>query len=149
MTSQNGGGWGGNILGFKQNNVVVATFGQSFIDGPSSAPLKLAINSNVTTQIVLVQKGNFTSEIGFTIKYSNGNFIYQRSAGKTFTADTIFETFCPGNGCPSDSTTVTYYLTMTDTIGDGWNGNILGFRQNGLIQNFTMNNGRSSSPTQF
>lgn len=148
MTSQNGGGWGGNILGFKQNNVVVATFGQSFIDG-SSAPLKLAINSNVTTQIVVVQKGNFTSEIGFTIKYSNGNFIYQRNAGKIFTADTIFETFCPGNGCPSDSTTVTYYLIMTDTIGDGWNGNILGFRQNGLIQNFTMNNGRSSSPTQF
>lgn len=27
------------------------------------------------------------------------------------------------------SNTVEYYLTMNDSYGDGWNGNILGFRQ--------------------
>jgi hypothetical protein len=149
MSSRSGNGWGGNILGFKQNNVVVATFGSNFTYGASSDSFQITIKSNVTTQIVVVQRGNFTSDIGFTIKYSNGNIVYQRNPGSTFATNTIFTTFCPGNGCPSDSTTITYYLTMTDTYGDGWGGNILGFRQNGVIQNFTMQSGRTSGPKPF
>ena len=34
------------------------------------------------------------------------------------------------------ATTVDYTVSMTDAYGDGWNGVVLGFRQNGITQNF-------------
>lgn len=31
---------------------------------------------------------------------------------------------------------VDYYITLSDTYGDGWNGNILSIRQNGINKQF-------------
>ena len=60
----------------------------------------------------------------------------------------IFYDFCPGGGCPATST-VTYYLTLTDSFGDGWNGNVLAFRQNNAIQTFTLSSGYQRGPFAF
>lgn len=40
---------------------------------------------------------------------------------------------------------------MTDSWGDGWNGIVLAFRQEGVYQNFTLANGfsNSNSPLPF
>lgn len=70
-----------------------------------------------------------TSEIGFTIKLPNGTIIYSRVPGQPFFRETIFKIFCPSTAC-NISSTVDYYLTMIDSWGDGWNGNILVFNQN-------------------
>ena len=75
--------------------------------------------------------------------------IYQRTSGTTFNATTIFSTFCPIGGC-TVSTNVTYYLTITDSYGDGWEGTVLGFKQNGVVvSNFTLANGYSAGPTSY
>ena len=33
---------------------------------------------------------------------------------------------------------ITYYLTLSDSRGDGWNGNVLSFRQNNSIKPFSL-----------
>jgi ABC-type uncharacterized transport system permease subunit len=38
---------------------------------------------------------------------------------------------------------------LTDSYGDGWNGNVLAFRQNNTIQTFTLPNGYQSGPFAF
>jgi hypothetical protein len=47
---------------------------------------------------------------------------------------------------------VTYYLTTSDSYGDGWEGTILAFKQNGtVLDTFTLANGslNSSIPYSF
>lgn len=34
------------------------------------------------------------------------------------------------------TTTADYYLTMTDSYGDGWNGNLLAFKQGNVTKSF-------------
>lgn len=51
-------------------------------------------------------------------------------------------------GCP-EPTTLKLTITMTDSYGDGWNGNILAIRQNNtIIGTFgsTFTEGSSTSP---
>ena len=69
------------------------------------------------------------------IKNSAGTVILSRSPGTAYDASIIFKTFCPTATCPT-ATTVDYTVSLTDAYGDGWNGVVLGFRQNGTIQNF-------------
>ena len=76
--------------------------------------------------------GYSTAEVGFVIKAPNNTIIYQRSNGIAFGIGTIFRTFCPIGGCQI-SPFFTISVTMTDSWGDGWNGNILGIKQNGTI----------------
>lgn len=51
-----------------------------------------------------------------------------RKPGATYDANTVFKYFCPSNACQVNSTG-NYYLYLTDSYGDGWNGNILNFKQ--------------------
>ena len=44
---------------------------------------------------------------------------------------------------------ITYYLTVTDSYGDGWTNNILAFRQNGAFQTFGLPWGYSAGPFAF
>lgn len=64
------------------------------------------------------------------MKAPNGTTIHLRTSGNTFDISTIFATFCPLGVCPTTSTLI---VTMTDSYGDGWNGNVLGIRQNGSV----------------
>lgn len=61
MTDSWGDGWSGNILGIKQKGVIVGTFGANFKSGFSTTAAIITINSTLETQIVVVQKGNFTN----------------------------------------------------------------------------------------
>lgn len=86
--------------------------------------------------------------MGFIIKALNGTVIHQRTAGTVFTSTTVFGTFCPMGGCASLSG-FNLTITMTDSNGDGWEGTVLGIKQNGVLVGtfgsaFTF--GRSSGP---
>ena len=78
---------------------------------------------------------------------SNGTIIFREFSGTPFKDNVVFLTFCPIGVCTD---LVTLNITMNDSFGDGWNGNILGFKQSNLIVgtfggNFTT--GTSSGPT--
>jgi hypothetical protein len=47
-----------------------------------------------------------------------------------FTTSTYFTNFCPDSTCPNN---MELTITMTDSASDGWNGNVLGLRQNNSI----------------
>ena len=61
----------------------------------------------------------------------------------------IFSTFCPKALCP---TTLLLAVTMSDSFGDGWNGNILAIQQNNAIVGYfgnTFTTGNSKGPLYF
>ena len=114
----------------------MGTFGAAFTTGASSGPLYVAVLGNFQTQIFVSTLGTKTNEVGFVVKASNGTTIYTRSNGSTFASTTTFSTFCPLGGCPSTSSYI-ITITMTDSVGDGWNGNILSIMQNDtFVQSF-------------
>lgn len=79
--------------------------------------------------------GVSTHEVGLNIKYPNGTVLFNRKPGSTYTAKTVFKYFCPTNACQVNST-ANYYLYMTDSYGDGWNDNVLCFKQGNKIITF-------------
>jgi hypothetical protein len=40
-------------------------------------------------------------------------------------------------------------LTVSDSYGDGWEGNVLAFRQNGTFQTFSLPSGYFTGPLAF
>lgn len=62
------------------------------------------------------------------MKLANGTILYQRVSGTNYTASTVFTNFCPAGGC--STTPFILSITMTDSYGDGWNGNKVGIKQN-------------------
>ena len=86
MSDTSGDGWNNIILGFKQDGVIVATFGNDFITGKSNGPISVRIPRNKITQIVVSKYGIYTEEIEFTIKAPNGTTIYNRASGSTFSS---------------------------------------------------------------
>jgi hypothetical protein len=65
-------------------------------------------------------------------------------AGTTFTATTILGTYCTTSTCIAP-VSITYYVTLTSSCGNGWGGNTLAIRQNNTIiytigANFTTGN---------
>jgi hypothetical protein len=45
---------------------------------------------------------------------------------------------------------MTYYLTMTDVLGNGWGGSVLAFRQNGVFKTFELPPGKLfTGPLEF
>lgn len=124
-------------------------FGGSFTTGSTSTTY-ITIPGRVETQIVVTQKGSYTNEIAFKVTAPNGTVIYNRNSGTAFNGHTIFSIFCPLGGCPYIPT-IDYYVTMTDSWGDGWNGNVLAFKQNGTLTNFALtgNNTRQFGPVKY
>ena len=60
----------------------------------------------------------------------------------------VFGIFCPDSGC-LDSDQVNLTVFMVDSYGDGWEGTVLGLKQNGMVvgtfgENFT--SGSTSGP---
>lgn len=112
---------------------MVGTFGNGFTSGSSSGPINITVKGATEAQIVVSQLGSYSSEVGFIIKAPNNTIIYQRTSGVSFSSSTVFKTFCPFGGCPSNPAYSTLTITLTDSFGDGWNSNILGIKQNGSI----------------
>lgn len=145
-----GDGWNSNIIGFMQNDVIVKTFGQNFINGkaPVPNPINITIPSNLQTQIVVAKLASWSNEIGFIVKYLNGTLIHQRTPA-TFSSQTVFANFCPVSPCVVNPT-VTFYVTLKDSGNNGWQGIWLAFRQNGILQPFTLASGSSNNvPLEF
>jgi len=47
MSDAKGDGWNGNIIGFKQDGILVGTFGENFKTGASYGPQTIRIKNNV------------------------------------------------------------------------------------------------------
>jgi len=93
LTDSFGDGWNDNVLGFRQGGTIVGTFGEYFTNGFSYGPVYVALNHNVLTEIVVVNIGEYTSEVGFVVKDPYGAIVYSRNPGINFTLYTIFSTF--------------------------------------------------------
>jgi len=61
MYDTGGDGWNGNILGVKQNNSIVGTFGASFTSGGTADQTIITVKGNIEVIIVVVQYGYFTN----------------------------------------------------------------------------------------
>jgi hypothetical protein len=147
MNDSYGDGWD-TVLGFRQNETIVGTFGIGFSTGKSYGPVSVTIPGDKHTQIVVTKIGSWTEEIGFVIQAPNGTTIYTRTSGTRFTPRAVFLDFCPAGGCPATKN-ITYYLTVADSYGDGWSDNVLAFRQNGKYQTFRLSNGYSAGPFAY
>jgi len=133
MGDSAGDGWNGNVFGVMQDNVIVGTFGETFTGGAAgNSPVYILVNANKYTQIIVKQLGTGKNDISFIVKAQNGTTIYQKTAGTPFYATTIFSTFCLSAACPAPAT-LNLTIIMTDSYGDGWNGNILTIKQNNAV----------------
>lgn len=125
LTDSFGDGWNGNVLGISQQGTIVAIFGSKFTSGSNYGPVILPVKKGIQASVVVSVYASWTSEIGFTIKDDTGKVIYTR-VPQSYSADYIFKTFCPYCTVPS---TADIFLTLTDSYGDGWEGNTLAVKQ--------------------
>ena len=54
MIDTGGDGWNGNVLGIKQNNTIISTFGEYFTDGSNFSRLSLNVIQNASASVVIV-----------------------------------------------------------------------------------------------
>lgn len=71
MSDSFGDGWHGNTIAFKQNGVIVGSFGTGFNTGRNYGPVSITLNGKLETQIVVGQAGPWRNEIGFVIRFAN------------------------------------------------------------------------------
>lgn len=55
MSDSWGDGWHGNTIAFKQNGIIVATFGAGFTSGRNYGPINITIEGKAETQIAVGQ----------------------------------------------------------------------------------------------
>lgn len=109
-----GDGWNGAIIGFKQNGVIVGTFGDAFTTGSTFGPISVDLEEDVETQIVVVNYGGSNHEIGFTVTDPFGYMVFHRATGDWFESDQIFHTFTSSCIAPTPHSVT---LTIVDTDG--------------------------------
>ena len=110
MVDSWGDGWSGNTISFVQAGNVVATVGSGFTSGASAtATITLCSGSPVTIQVGNL--GSFSNEVGFSLVSPDGITLFNRAAGSSYTASTVFGTLnnvaCVTPSCPvTDTLTV-------------------------------------------
>ncbi|MBP6871540.1 MAG: hypothetical protein KBC43_06010 [Bacteroidales bacterium] len=110
-----GDGWNGTVLGFRQNGVIVATFGEGFVDGFSFGPEDAGLCDAMTTEIVVVVLGSYTTEVGFSVFDPFNEEIFTWEPGTAFDETTIFHTFtsdCTPPTCPPPENLYTDNITF-------------------------------------
>lgn len=130
MTDSGSNGWNSNVLAIMQNNNLLGLVGNYFTAGASSGPISIIVQGNLPVSVTVNQLGTKTNEVGFVVKSASGSILLQRAAGKTFDQYGTFGIFCPGANCTN---ILALTITMTDSGSNGWNGNVLGLRQNNSI----------------
>ena len=93
LTDAYNDGWDGTVLGFKQNGIIVATFGNGFTSGGTFGPVVANLCDALPTQIVVVTLGSYVGEKGFIVYDPFGVEIFRWNSGGVFTISTIFHTF--------------------------------------------------------
>jgi len=140
--------------------------------GQTSAELSWTNPSNATSWQIVVQApaGGIPSGAGTTVTDNSNLTVTQTFAGANLVASTPYEYYVRadcGNGTFSAwagpylfNTTIcevanqcTYTFVLTDSFGDGWNGNTMTVSQNGITiatlgSTFTTGNGPVSIPVQ-
>jgi hypothetical protein len=76
--------------------------------------------------------GTYTSEIGFNIYALNGTLLFSRTPYTAFNGSAPLGTFCPTSKCIVPIS-ITYYITLSSSCGNGWGGNTLLIRQSNAI----------------
>jgi len=55
-----GDGWNGNIIGIKQNNTIIGTFGNTFTTGTTNGPFYIVVQANAEVRIIVTTLGTKT-----------------------------------------------------------------------------------------
>lgn len=109
-----GDGWNGAVIGFKQNGIIVGTFGDAFTTGSIFGPISVDLEEDIETQIVVVNHNYAVAQIGFTVTDPFGYMVFHRATGDWFESDQIFHTFTSSCVAPTPHTVT---LTIVDTDG--------------------------------
>lgn len=86
-------GWNNNILGVRQNGIVVRNL--SFPTGNISSPTQINLQRYKPVDIIVVVLGSKTWEVGFTVRAENGFIVARRFEGTAFYANEILARFSP------------------------------------------------------
>ena len=128
-----GDGWNGNVIDFIQGGTSAGTV---TLASGSSGTATVSLCSGDSVTVGVANLGSYTYEVGFTVVDPNGDTVLVRNYGSSstasFTATTIFGTFLASCSC-APQYQCSYTVNMTDSYGDGWNGNIISFLQNGQV----------------
>ncbi len=76
MKDSGSDGWNGNVLAFSRNSVIFKRFGDTFTTGSVSSPFYIEVPKKTNIQIVVLQLGSKTNEVGFVIMTPNGTIVY-------------------------------------------------------------------------
>ena len=132
MVDSYGDGWNGNVISFTQSGNVSGTV---TLGGGSAGTATIGLCSWDSVTVAVANLGSFTYEVGFTVVSATGDTVLVRNFGSSttasFTASTVFGSFLPVcTACPP-ANQCAFTVNMTDSFGDGWNGNTVSFVQNG------------------
>ncbi len=114
-----GDGWDGTVLGFRQDGLIVATFGEDFTNGSEFGPVEVPLCPGEHTEIVVVNLGWHTEEKGFSVYDPDGELVFEREPGQTFTASTIFHTFYSDCGNDEEEGVPEHLEVMNESVLDG------------------------------
>jgi hypothetical protein len=118
LSDSYGDGWDGTVLGFKQDGIIMTTFGEGFTNGFHFGPVEVLLCPGFETQIVVVELGGWTQEKGFTLYAPDGTLLFTWEHGTTFTEETVFHTFT--SGCEPLEPEVPDFLEISnETVGGG------------------------------
>ena len=79
-------------MAFKQNGTVRYTFGLS--SGFSNSPVPYTFVKLASISVTVYTLGNYTNEIGFTLKNGAESIVTQRLAGSKFFYNSLLASFC-------------------------------------------------------
>ena len=123
-----GDGWNGNVVTFTQSGNVNASV---TLPSGSLDTAYVGLCSWDSVSVDLGTLGSWTAEVGFVVTDSNGDTVVVHASGSNMTAGQNFGSFLPVcTACPP-ADMCAFTVNMTDSYGDGWNGNTVSFIQNG------------------
>jgi hypothetical protein len=133
MTDSYGDGWNGNTLTFSQSGTVVASsIGSGFTTGSSfTDTIGLCDWDSASVTLSL---GAWSEEMGFDVVGSSGDTLLSHSPAASGLANGYsFGSFVPQCTPCAPTNRCQYIVHMTDSYGDGWQGNTLSFSQSGTV----------------
>lgn len=96
MTDSYGDGWNGNVLAFKQGNII-KTFGQEMAayNMRTFGPIPITLSRFQSVSVTVYTLGSKTNEVGFSLRTASGLLVASRTPGTSFSATSVLGTFCP------------------------------------------------------
>jgi gliding motility-associated-like protein len=115
-------GWEGALMEVRQNGVVVATLGSTFITGTGPINITVPLCETLPFQLFWTTSGSFPGEVGISIINNFNQTLYTKNPG-TGTASTTVPLYSGSFSCsvaaclPVTALTATNPTTFTATIG--------------------------------